>query len=249
MSAAEGQKIAEMTVRTLQSVRSEENFLLFWTKVTKMASDFDVSDPVLPRRRKRPRRYEDGTGEGDFPETVKDYYRPIFFEALDLVICGIKTRFDQPGYILYSKLEDLLVKAANKEGYDEELKFVTDFYKEDFDPGQLSMQLNVMSCSIPFDSSPHNLASILQFLRSISDPQRALMSEVCTLASLILVMPATNATSERSFSSLRRVKSYLRATMTQTRLNNVMVLHVHKSRTDELSLTTIGNEFVKGSSH
>jgi len=31
MSAAEGQQIAEMTVCTLQSVRSDENFELFWT--------------------------------------------------------------------------------------------------------------------------------------------------------------------------------------------------------------------------
>ena len=72
------------------------------------------------------------------------------------------------------------------------------------------------------------------------------MSEVCKLVS---VMPATNATSERSFSCLRRVKSYLRSTMTQTRLNNVMVLHVYKDLTDELNLIDIGNEFVKGSAH
>ncbi len=32
-------------------------------------------------------------------------------------------------------------------------------------------------------------------------------------------MPATNASSERSFSALRRVKSYLRSTMLQERLN------------------------------
>ena len=68
------------------------------------------------------------------------------------------------------------------------------------------------------------------------------------LVSLVLVMPATNAMSEHSFSSLRRIKSYLRSTMTQTRLNNVMVLHVHKNRTDELCLKTIGNEFIKESS-
>ena len=37
--------------------------------------------------------------------------------------------------------------------------------------------------------------------------------------------------------------------MTQTRLNNIVVLHVHKDRTSQLSLTEVGNEFVKGSSH
>ena len=39
-----------------------------------------------------------------------------------------------------------------------------------------------------------------------------LLSEVCALGKLILVMPATNAVSERSFSALKPVKTYLRAT-------------------------------------
>ena len=73
------------------------------------------------------------------------------------------------------------------------------------------------------------------------------MSEVCTLFHIILVMPATNAVSERSFSALRRVKSYLRSTMTQRRLNNIMVLHVHQ--TDQLLLIEIGNEFGQCSGH
>ena len=57
-------------------------------------------------------------------------------------------------------------------------------------------------------------------------------------------MPATNATSERSFSALRRVKNYLRSTMTQSRLNNLMILYVHKDQTDSLSLPCIAQEFV-----
>ena len=36
-------------------------------------------------------------------------------------------------------------------------------------------------------------------------------------------MSATNATSERSFSALRRIKSYLRSTMHQQRLNHLMI--------------------------
>ena len=39
-------------------------------------------------------------------------------------VCGIKERFDQPGYKLYSNLEALLVKAAKKENYNEELQCV-----------------------------------------------------------------------------------------------------------------------------
>ena len=46
LSASQGQKIAQMTVCALQSLRSDDNFLLFWTKVIKMASDLGVNNPV-----------------------------------------------------------------------------------------------------------------------------------------------------------------------------------------------------------
>ena len=114
------------------------------------------------------------------------------------------------------------------------------------------MQLQVMSCNLPQllqEDALHDFSSVIGFLREFSDSQRSLIPEVCRFASLILVMPATNAVSERSFSSLRRVKSYLRVTMSQTRVNGLMVLHVHKTLTDSLSLIDIGNDFVKGSNH
>ena len=37
--------------------------------------------------------------------------------------------------------------------------------------------------------------------------------------------------------------------MSQIRLNNCMVLHVHKDLTDDLDLAEIGNRFVAGSEH
>ena len=69
------------------------------------------------------------------------------------------------------------------------------------------------------------------------------MTEVSKLFKLLLVLPATNATSERSFSALRRIKSYLRSTMTQARLNHLMVLHYHQDIADKLDLKIIGNEY------
>ena len=66
---------------------------------------------------------------------------------------------------------------------------------------------------------------------------------------LVLVMPATNATSECSFSTLHRVKSYLHSTMSQQRLNNLMTLHVHTDLTDSLDLVNVANEFFRESEH
>ena len=82
------------------------------------------------------------------------------------------------------------------------------------------------------------------FQTSLFQSQEEISTQVITLVKLILVMPASNATSERSFSALRRLKTYLRCTMSQRRLNNLMVLHVHSERLDKMNLLEIGNEFI-----
>ncbi len=62
-------------------------------------------------------------------------------------------------------------------------------------------------------------------------------------------MLATNAISERSFSAMRWLKTYLRSSMGQKRLNHLMLLHLNKEKLDSLDLDAIGNEFVQGSEH
>jgi len=58
-----------------------------------------------------------------------------------------------------------------------------------------------------------------------------------------LVNPATSASGERSFSTARRLKTWLRSKMTQERFSNLTILNSHKERTERLSLVDIVNEF------
>ena len=123
MPAAEGQQVAAMTVSTLESVRSDESSDLFWEKVIHKATALKVNKLQLPRCRKCTRRYE-GLSGSDFPETPKAYFRQCCYEALDLIICCIQNRFDQPGYKIYHSLETQLMKACNQEEWDEDLQAV-----------------------------------------------------------------------------------------------------------------------------
>ena len=147
------------------------------------------------------------------------------------------------------QLENLLLKAARKEDYSIELKYVVDFYLDDFNEASLSSQLQLLGTAMDATVSQLNLVDIIDYVKSLSPAQLGIISEVCTLVKLLLVSPATNAVSERSASGLRRIKTCLRSTMSQQRLNNLMVLHVHKDRTDELDLKVCLNEFVTGSEH
>ena len=166
-----------------------------------------------------------------------------------MAIATIKQRFNQPGYAVYKNLEALLVKAANNEDYSSYFKEVTLFYQDDIKPSELDVQLQNISTHFSGNSGSVALSDCLDYLRSLSIAQQSFYSEVCNIASLILAMPATNAISERCFSVMRRVKTYLRSTMTQARLNHMMFLNINKERLDSLDMDAIANEFVRGSEH
>jgi hypothetical protein len=48
------------------------------------------------------------------------------------------------------------------------------------------------------------------------------------LLQIFATIPVTTASPERSFSTLRRLKNYMRSTMGQERLNGLAVLNIHK---------------------
>ena len=85
-SAVEGQMAAGKTITTLQKIRSEDSFNGFWEKVAALTSDKDINDPVLPRRRKQPKRFEEGSASHEYDRCPKDMFRRIYYEALDLLI-------------------------------------------------------------------------------------------------------------------------------------------------------------------
>ena len=129
----------------------------------------------------------------------------------------------------------LLLKAATCQPY-EELQFVL----SNFDPLLLSTHLQIFF-------KPDGATDLLSFFQDCAPGQLALMSQVSKLVRLLLVMPPTNAESKHTFCAVCRIKTYLRSTM--SRLNHLMLLHIHQSYTDDLSLVDVANDFIADNEH
>ena len=81
-------------------------------------------------------------------------------------------------------------------------------------------------------------------LRDFSDVQKSLISEVIKLVKLIIVLLVTNATSERVFSMMRLVKSYLRSTTGQSRFNYLTLESTYKEELDNLNMKELVQFFI-----
>ena len=208
MSAAEGQQVGRMVIDTLAAVRTQTSFDLFWEKVAKFVESTDVEEPHIPRQHGTPKRFDPGSSSGDFHTSPKLYHRQLYYGAVDNVINCLKDRFNQPGYRLYCNLEQLLLKACQQKAFEDEFQVICSFNKEDFYPDILRAQLLTFGINFAAYNKAHEaqhaptIFGIWAYFRSLSVGQRDLLHHVVRVMKLILVMPATNASSERSFSAL-----------------------------------------------
>ena len=111
-------------------------------------------------------------------------------------------------------------------------------------PTKDSIQLNVMrQCrTIPFPAPSINV--LVGVIMEQGLVCRELMSEVLRLAARILVVPMSEASSERSFSVLSRIKTPLRWTMSQARLSNLVILATHSDRARDMDPKAILSVFI-----
>ena len=191
-----------------------------------------------------------GKTAGEHSENVEEEYRRQYYAALDSVITCIKERFEQKYYEMYATLEQLLIKAILGESFEEELQKVIGFYHDDFNDDILRVQLRTLPAVIgQGEGSVNTFHDIRMLVKQLKKPIRNLISEVVTMIKLVIVLPATNAVSERSFCAMRGLYTYLRTNMRSSRLNNAVVLHIHKARLDKLSMVDVANDFVFESDH
>lgn len=162
----------------------------------------------------------------------KEYYKRAYFGFADSLNGELNKRFCQKNYKLYMKAEQLLITTAiTGEVMMENVKEVCSHFGDDLDEPRFKNQLSVLS-DIVEGVSP-SLRVIQEAILSFNTTS-TLFSEVLKLLKLLFVLPASTASAERSFTSLRRHKTYLRSLMTAQRLNHVLLLHIHKDITETL---------------
>ena len=124
------------------------------------------------------------------------------------------------------------------------------FYHDDFNNDILRVQLRILPALIgQGKGSVNTFYDIRIHVKQLKNSIRNLISEVVKMIKLYIVMPTANAVSDRSFSAMRRLYTYLRINVGYSYLNNAVVLYIHKARLDEVSMIDVANYFVFESDH
>ncbi|CAN7980597.1 unnamed protein product [Ixodes pacificus] len=243
--AAGAKEAAEALCEAISRLRSGTAFDELWEHTSTTAAQLGLKEPRISRPSKPPMRYE-ATDRPAQPVALdtKAALRKEYFTAADRIISETRQRFQQPGMEQLVKLEDILISAAGGLQFTaDKLETALGVHAVDFDLCRLSAQFLLLPTLVRNAGSIATL-NILEVLQKGSENIRLLLDQVVRYVQLLLSVPASAASGERSFSGLRRVKTYLRNRMTQRRLSHLLILHMHKERTSALNLEDVIREFV-----
>lgn len=136
------------------------------------------------------------------------------------------TRFSSNNTEL-SKLFSLIpsaIKSAINDGIVDEIVIAAKRYCEEASVFQLRNEICMWREQWTQVQQPPSTA-----VGGYSDPSLKFYPNIKELLHLLCVLPVTSCTGERSFSSMKLLKSYLRTTMGQERLNGLALMNIHKS--------------------
>jgi hypothetical protein len=208
---------ASSKVILLQKKRNE-GFNLLWEKACKLAEDLDI-EVSMPRIAKRQ------TKRSNTPATTPQEYwqRNIYIPFMDHLTTELQDRLCNPlprlaaQHLLPANIPALT--ATEWEDIKQEYQDIVP------NPSFMDSELESWKQSIQDNTVPAT-----KDLPQALDQAETFHPNIHMIFKVLLTMPVTTATAERSFSTLRRLKTYLRNTMGDERLSSLAILNIHKKK-------------------
>nr|XP_016852320.1 PREDICTED: zinc finger MYM-type protein 1-like [Anolis carolinensis] len=208
-------------------------------------SDFEKEPLPRPRKVSRQFSYE---SKDEAVHSGKDSFKVnFFFVVLDTAISSLEERFElmdnhsESFKFLYD------ISSLGKCLNDKELKnacqhlqtVLTDGEDHDVNGDNLYDELQILANMLPPRSLPAEALSFIN--RGLEDT----FPNVYIALRILLTLPISVASGERSFSKLKLIKNYLRSTVSQERLNGLSTLAIENSLLDEMETDSLVQEFSK----
>ncbi|XP_022871000.1 zinc finger MYM-type protein 1-like [Olea europaea var. sylvestris] len=210
-----------------------------------IASELDI-EPIFREKRviRRKKQFDEISCE-EMTETAEESIRVNYFlYVVDQALSSLQNRFKQFqeyddvfGFLFdlekLKSIDDATLKCRciNLENY---LKHNT---VSDIEGMELFSDLKVLR-EVIF-TEINGAAAVLNYIKRMN----CCFANAWVAYRILLTIPVTVASVERSFSKLKLIKSYLRSTMSQERLNGLSMISIEKKMLEELDLSCLITNF------
>jgi hypothetical protein len=242
----------DATLKHIQSVIAyfekyrDEGFISSMETAKNIASELDI-EPIFPtkRQRKRKRHFDDQDDQDDeIQQSAMDTFRREYFLIMiDHAIASLNSRFEQ--MTVFDNIFGFLFNSKKLKSLDEvdlwaHCKIFVDKFSHDnssdVEINDFFQELKVLQMALP-----DSMMSAPEILKFIMDAD--CYPNVSVAYRILLTVPVTVASAERSFSKLKLLKNYLRSTMSQERLNGLAMCTIERDILDTIDLNTVLDDF------
>jgi hypothetical protein len=211
-----------------------------------IALELDV-EPIFrtKRKSKRKKQYDEQDDEDEEIQrsALDDFRRDYFIVMIDAAIASLTSRFDQMK--AFNEVFGFLFNSENLKSLDEadlwlRCKIFVDKFSHDnssdVEINDFFQELKVLQVVLP--DSMMSASEILKFIKDAD-----CYPNVSIAYRILLTVPVTVSSAERSFSKLKLLKNYLRSTMSQERLNGLAMCTIERDILDSIDLSTVLDDF------
>ncbi|CAI6357084.1 unnamed protein product [Macrosiphum euphorbiae] len=222
----------------LYQLRSDTTFFNdIYRDTVKHCEENNVAIPEV-RKRKISTKIDYSANNQYFADTKEEELRVSCFNVvLDDLLNGLNDRFNQETLNLILAVGNVLKLEPTKEN----LLCLENAFEVDCNDlnGEIQLLRNIPG--VPLASTTKTIFHWIEFLNQNNQKNIFLeFHKVIVLFSTILV---TSCSCERAFSKLTMVKSKLRSTMTQQRLDSLMFLFIEQQMTNNINYDDVIEEF------
>lgn len=238
---------AENTHKWLREYR-DSGFNQVLVSARDLAENIGVEPVFVQKRKCKKRRHFEYEGNDEPVNDAEDNFKLTFFNVVvDTALQQLPERFKQ--LKKYHELFGFLSTSNGLRQENERSKKCKDLEKAlsdndsntngDIDGDLLADEINFISDILPSDL--RNPLQILQFI------YRSQLDSVCvnlTIAlRVFLTIPASVAAGERSFSKLKLIKTYLRSSMGQERLDDLSLISIEREMCSRVEFYDVMSSF------
>jgi len=255
---ASGIDVTESTVDAVRSLRSDDEFLRVYNEVREFCNKRSIVIPdsaenasTATARRKVPAALSDyvlceRTGLGhqglnSINRCNMTSYRVHMYAIIDRLVNELDKRF-KANHSTLAACSTVFPGHKFFLNYDLMISLAEQFSYLSIDVDKLKSQTVVVAELTKRATSPlQSPEELYQLLL----PMRCAFPDIVKFIQLVLTIPVSSAQAERSFSCLKRVKTYLRSTMSDRRLNNLCVISIEKEEADKVqaNLTVVVDKY------
>jgi hypothetical protein len=214
----------------------------------KLAEEVGIDSVFAPKRVvRRKKQFDEDVGEdANGSQSQEDNFKVTYFlHIIDQVLTSLKDRCEQ--FQLYEETFGFLLNGKFKSIGDEELlkhcnqlqSFVE--YNDHYDVygNELFQELRYLKTLLWMEVTKS--IDILNFIKSYREEGG--FQAIWVTYRILLIIPVTVALAEMSFSKLKLIKTYLRTTMSQKRLNGLAMISIENKYLYKLNFNNLIEEF------